>query len=178
MICAVAYDVERNLGRAYNAHMEQLPPGGWCCFLDHDAMWTTPRWLEQLEQAAALPRAGLITAVTNRIGRKSQISPGAPTHHRLAEHFKFGAALAAKHGSSAQDITTDRMLSGVVMALSRETWQRIGGFKDGFFGVDNRAHVDVRRAGLRVLMLPGLYVYHFYRGDGVAHAPGAPRAKL
>ncbi len=179
MICAIAYDVERNLGRAYNAHMASLLPGQWCCFLDHDAMWTTPRWREQLEQAiAANPRAGLITAVTNRIGRKSQIAPGAPTHHRLAQHFAFGAELATKHGAKAQDITTDRMLSGVVMAMSRETWEQVEGFKDGFFGVDNRAHVDVRNAGLRVLMLPGLYVYHFYRGDGVAHAPHAPKAKL
>jgi GT2 family glycosyltransferase len=179
LITCIAYDTERNLGRAYNEIMEGLAPGDWCCFLDHDAMWTTPRWRAQLEAAILEhPRAGLFAAVTNRIGRKFQVVPGAPAGHRLLEHLAFGEALRAKHGSKGKDVTNDSPISGVVMCLSRETWARVGGFKDGFFGVDNRAHQDVARAGRRVVLLPGLYVYHWYRGDGEGHEPGAPRARL
>ena len=176
LVTAIAYDVERNLGRAYNEIMDRLRPGDWCCFLDHDAMFTTRDWYRQiLSVIAEHPAAGLLAAVTNRIGRKEQIPPGAPTSHDMREHFAFGSKLRDQHGHRVKDITRASPISGVVMCLSRETWQAIGGFKDGFFGVDNRAHRDVARADRRVYLMPGLYVYHWYRADGVGHE-GAPRA--
>jgi GT2 family glycosyltransferase len=176
LITQIAWDDQRNLGAAYNRAMGALSPGDWCCFLDHDAMFTSPGWRDQLRQAIAEnPRAGLIAAYTNRIGRKTQIAPGCPQSHDLLEHAAFGAELAARYAAAARDITADSPISGVVMAMSRETWALIGGFRDGFFGVDNWAHRDVRSKGLRVMILPGLYVYHWYRADGVGH-PGAPKA--
>lgn len=178
LVTAIAYDTERDLGHAYNEIMGRLSPGDWACFLDHDAVFTTRDWYKQiLDAIAAYPEAGLFTAVTNRIGRKSQIPPGAPTGHDMAEHRKFGAELADKHGHTAKDITRESPLSGVVMILSVETWRKMGGFASGFFGVDNRAHRDVARFA-RVMLLPGLYVYHWYRGDGVGHenAPKASKA--
>ncbi len=176
LITAIAFDAERNLGRAYNQIFERLRPDDWCCLLDHDALWTTRTWFSQLATAIAEnPNAGLITAVTNRIGRRSQIAPGAPAGHDVREHFAFGKELAREHGAAARDITGSSPISGVVMCLSVDTWSKMGRFKDGFFGVDNRAHHDVRTIGRRVLMLPGLYVYHWYRADGVGH-PDAPKA--
>ena len=176
LITAIAFDVDRNLGRAYNEIMSTLRPEDWACFLDHDAVFTSRRWYSQLLEAiAANPQAGLITAVTNRIGRKSQIAPGAPDGHDMLEHFAFGAKLAAEHGASVRDVTRDSPISGVVMCLSHETWEAMGRFKDGMMGVDNRAHRDVAAIGKRVLLMPGLYVQHFYRANGVGH-PGAPKA--
>jgi GT2 family glycosyltransferase len=175
LITAIAYDVERDLGRAYNATMERLRPGDWGCFLDHDALFTTRSWYPQiLEAIAANPNAGLITGMTNRIGRKTQISKGCPTGHDIREHFAFGAAQKERYGSTVIDVTNQSPISGVLMALSRETWERMGRFKSGFFGVDNSAHRDVAKFA-RVFMMPGLYLYHWYRGDGVGH-PGAPKA--
>lgn len=176
LITAIAYDVERNLGRAYNQTMERLLPGDWCCFLDHDAIWTTRDWYRQLLEAIeSRPDAGLIAAVTNRIGRKEQIAPGAPAGHDMRDHFAFGERLKAEHGAALRDVTAGPLISGVVMAISHDTWEAIGGFADGFFGVDNQAHRDARRVGRRVYMMPGLYVYHWYRADGRRHE-GAPRA--
>lgn len=176
LITAIAYDVEKNLGQAYNEIMARLLPGDWCCFLDHDAMWTTRDWYRQLLEAIQkCPEAGLFAAMTNRIGRKSQIAPGCPTSHDIRDHFKFGASQRDRFGSTAKDITKESPISGVVMCLSRETWQEMGRFKPGFFGVDNRAHHDIARIGRKVYLLPGLYVYHWYRADGVGH-PNAPRA--
>lgn len=177
LIASIAYDTARNLGRAYNQTMRRLEGEDWCVFLDHDAMWTTRTWYPQLLAAIREnPKAGLITAVTNRVGRKEQIAPGCPKGHDLREHFVFGAALRDKHGSAVRDLTKGALISGVVLCLSRQTWQDMRGFRDGFFGVDNEAHKSVRRIGKRVLMMPGLYVYHWYRADGVGHGK-APRAQ-
>lgn len=177
LITAIAYDLERNLGRAYNETMGRLLPGDWCCFLDHDAIWTTRDWYRQISEAiAANPDAGLITGVTNRIGTKWQIAPGCPAGHDMQSHFAFGAHLRDQHGSAVRDVSRPSPISGVIMALSRETWQDMGRFKDGFFGVDNRAHRDIVGTGRRVYLMPGLYVQHWYRADGVGHA-GAPRAE-
>ncbi len=178
VVAAIAYDVERNLGRAYNGVMESTAPGNWVAFLDHDAMFTHRGWRKQLELAIEKnPKPGLITGVTNRIGQKLQLAPGAPDGHCFGDHAAFGKKLFSKHGCGVRDVTTGPRISGVLMCLSRETWQRIGGFRDGFFGVDNRAHEAVKAAGFHVYMMPGLYLYHWYRGDGVGHEPGAMVAR-
>ena len=176
LVTAIAYDVERDLGRAYNEIMGRMLPADWVCLLDHDAVFTTRDWYKQLLSAIdANPDAGLFAAVTNRIGRKSQIAPGCPDGHDMRAHRAFGQRLLEQHGHTVRDITRDSPISGVVMVLSVDTWERMGGFSSGFFGVDNNAHRAVAKTGRKVLLLPGLYVQHWYRGDGVGH-DGAPKA--
>jgi GT2 family glycosyltransferase len=175
LITAIAYDLERNLGRAYNEIASRLRPDDHCCFLDHDATFTTYDWYRQLLEAIErYPDAGLFGAMTNRIGNKQQLAPGAPAGHDMAAHRAFGAKLLTEHGSAAVDITGQHLLSGVVMCFPRIVSSGIR-FKDGFFGVDNEVHREVRRSGKRIYLLPGFYVQHWYRGNGEKHV-NAPRA--
>ncbi len=176
LVTAIAYDLKRNLGGAYREHLDRLKPGDHCCFLDHDAIWTTRDWYPRLLEAIArYPDAGLFGAMTNRIGNKQQIAPGAPPGHDMAAHRLFGEAQLKRFGTEAIDITSAHLLSGVVMLFTAKAISKIK-ISDGFFGVDNEAHKEVRRAGLRVYLLRGLYVQHWYRGDGVKHE-NAPKAK-
>lgn len=177
LVAAIAYDVERNLGRAYREILSRLKPEDDCVFLDHDAIWTTRDWYPQFQAAIKrYPDAGLFGAVTNRIGNKQQVVPGAPAGHDMAAHRRFGLELQQKYGTDALDVTDGHVLSGVVLCIPAAV--RAAGFQipDGFFGVDNAMHREARRLGRRVYLLRGLYVQHFYRGDGVGH-PGAPKAK-
>lgn len=175
LITATAYDLERNLGRAYREIVARLRPDDHCVFLDHDAIWTTRDWYPLLLEAIKrYPNAGLFGAMTNRIGNKEQIPPGVPAGHDMAAHRKFGQELRARYGTEAIDITDKHLLSGVVMCFTAPVLQKLQ-IVDGFFGVDNQVHRDVRRMNKRVLLLRGLYVQHWYRGDGVGHE-GAPRA--
>jgi GT2 family glycosyltransferase len=179
LFTAIAFDAEKNLGRAYNEVMSRLLPDDWVVFIDHDALWTTRDWYRQLTAViAASPDAGLITAVTNRVGpcSRRQISPGAPKGHDMREHFAFGAKQRDRYKNSLEDVTKGPVISGVVMCLSRSTWQEMGGFASGFFGVDNDAHRAICALGKRIYLMRGLYVYHWYRADGVGH-PHAPTAK-
>jgi GT2 family glycosyltransferase len=175
LICSIAYDLNRNLGGAYREILERLKPEDHCVFLDHDACWTTRDWYKQILQAIErYPDAGLFGAVTNRIGNKDQVVAGAPAGHDMAAHRIFGKALQDKHGSEALDVTDGHVLSGVVLCIPAAARAGLK-IPDGFFGVDNEMHRAVKRAGKRVYLLRGLYVQHWYRGDGVGHA-SAPKA--
>lgn len=170
----IAYDSAKNLGAAYNRSMKIIGPRDWGCFVDHDAMWTTADWYRQLEAAVrAKPDAGMFTAVTNRIGSPHQRVRGVdPNNHDIRYHRARGRALARQ--TEIVDVTDVAPTSGVVMCLSRRVWRRAGGFKSGMLGVDNAMHASLKRRGLRIYLLPGLYVYHWYRGDGdKSHLRGA-----
>ena len=162
---AIAFDPDMNLGAAYNRTMALLPEDGWACFLDHDAMFTTRYWHEQVLRAIELhPGAGAFTAVTNRIGNADQVALGIdPGNHDVAYHRTFGAQLADNH--ALRDVTSGPLISGVLIVLSKAAWKAIGGFQDGFLGIDNQMHLDLKRAGKRVFVIEGLYVYHWYRAN-------------
>lgn len=166
----VAFDSDMNLGRAYNRSMVLLSDDAWACFLDHDAMFTTPFWHEQLLRAIEHnPETGAFTAVTNRVGNVQQTAGFIdPNDHDMMDHRRFGESLFRTYEARCDDITMGEPLSGVLIVISKRAWKRIGGFRDGFLGVDNQMHLDMRRIGLRVMILRGLYVYHWYRGDGCA----------
>lgn len=175
LIAAIAYDLERNLGRAYRETLARLRPEDHCVFIDHDAIWTTRDWYRLLLEAIArYPDAGLFGAMTNRIGNKQQIPRGAPPGHDMQAHRRFGKELQDAHGSDAIDVTNAHLLSGVVLCIPAET-RRVLPIADGMMGVDNQMHRDVRRLGKRVYLLRGLYVQHHYRADGVGHV-NPPRA--
>jgi GT2 family glycosyltransferase len=175
---SIAYDPGKNLGAAYNAEMRRIGERDWMCFLDHDAMWTTRSWYRQIAEAMSrLGSAGAFTAVTNRVGARWQ-RVGDPANHDMRYHRRLGQELAARYGSKTRDVTdASPRLSGVVIVISKLAWTHIGGFASGFLGVDNRMHEELRRVGRKVYLLPGLYVYHWYRADGdVSHLEGTKRA--
>lgn len=176
LITAIAYDLERNLGKAYREILARLRAEDHCCFLDHDATFTTYNWYGQLLEAIErYPDAGLFGAMTNRIGNKQQIAPGAPEGHDVAAHRRFGLELQKQHGSDAIDVTNRHLLSGVVLCIPAPARPGLS-IADGFFGVDNELHRAVRRMGRKIYLLPGLYVQHWYRGAGEKHVD-APRAR-
>jgi GT2 family glycosyltransferase len=166
LITAIAFDPEMNLGRAYNSIMYRLGYDEWCCFIDHDVMFTTKKWYQQIcDCIDARPDAGIFTCVTNRIGNPDQRRFELDNEHDIRIHRKFGEKLAIE--TRIRDITHKQPISGMLLCISKKAWNEIGGFKDGFLGVDNRAHIDVRDIGYKVYCIDSLYVYHWYRADGV-----------
>ena len=158
----------QDLGLAYNRFMELVPDEDWVCFLDHDATWTTRDWYYQIgEIIEKNPNAGLLTVVTNRIGNPHQLIYQLPQdNHDIASHRKVGKNLQSQLRHHLVDVTNGQPISGVVLLLKKSTWRKVGGFKSGFLSVDNDMHLKVARAGMPVYIMSGVYVYHWYRGDG------------
>ena len=157
----------KNLGFAYNELMDRLCEDDWACFIDHDACFTTSDWYQQLEEIIApLTEPCVLTATTNRVGSRWQLAAGADPHnHSMEYHRRFGKSLQSAARGVLRDVTHEPLMSGVVILLSKKTWRLLGGFADGFLGVDNAIHQAARDQGYRVLLMLGLYVYHWYRAD-------------
>lgn len=169
------FALDMNLGGAYNDAMRLLGPEDWAVFLDHDAMWTTRLWFSQIEEAIHFqPTAGAFTCKTNRIASPWQKSGNADDHD-VASNRRWGMA-QTKH-RTLLDVTETNGMGGVVIVISRRAWEAAGGFVPGMMCVDHMMHFALRRAGLRVYCIEGLYVYHWRRAFGDGPPENAPRAE-
>jgi len=161
----------KNIGAVYNNFMQMLPEGDWACFLDHDAMFTTLDWYQQLEEIIdglklSHPQAGLLTTCTNRIGNFEQrISGIEPQNHDIYYHRKIGKQRQIEYGNSLREC--EYLISGVVILISKEVWKKTVGFTDGFLGVDRDIDQKVRDLGYKTYIMDGVYCYHWYRADGI-----------
>lgn len=161
LITAVPFRDDANLGAAYNEFMGMLPADAWACFLDHDAMPTTGQWHAQFSEAIEFkPDAGAFVAMTNRIASPWQRAPGVPSNNNdMAWHRRYGAERAKVR--TLLDITETKGFGGVMFAVSKAAWQEVGGFADGLGCVDHSIHFKLQRAGRRVYLIEGLYLYHW-----------------
>jgi GT2 family glycosyltransferase len=161
----------KNIGAVYNNFMELIPDDDWACFLDHDAMFTTPNWYKQLEDIVeglkeSHPQAGLLTACTNRIGNLEQVIPEIdPQNHDIYYHRQIGKSKQIKHGNNLREC--DYLISGIVILISKEVWKKTSKFTHGFLGVDNDIDRKVRELGYKSYIMDGVYCYHWYRADGL-----------
>jgi Na+-translocating ferredoxin:NAD+ oxidoreductase RnfG subunit len=72
------------------------------------------------------------------------------------------------NGTKVLDMTDNTPMSGHLILLQKKTWSKIGKFKeDMLVGFDNEIHYSVKREGLKIGLMTGIYLYHWYRGgDG------------
>lgn len=171
---------ELNLGATYNRFMEAAPTE-WVCFLDHDAMWLTKDWYADLCTSAEYAEAngiGLLSCRTNRIGTSAQRLKGQQSNHDIGKMRRIAKEVRDSFGDDIERaIDTDvTNLSGVVLLVSRKAWREMGGFADGFLGVDYEACARMRAAGYKVGLMRHVVVYHWWRGDGdLSHVRKANR---
>lgn len=162
----IPWDAQKNIGAAYNRALSSARQAEWVCFVDGDAVHTTPFFGRQIADAvAANPWADLLTCWTNRVACPWQILPGVDRESDdIRYHRQIGQSQWDHAGNRCTDVTAESPLSGVLVVVSHSAWLRFGGFADGMLGVDNEYHARLRDGGGRVARMDGVYVYHWYRG--------------
>lgn len=168
------YDV----GLAYNQSMALVPDGDWAVILDHDVSFTSRTWFRLVEEAIRTqPDAGAFVPVTNRLVPTLsgwQMAQEVDVQNNdMVYHWSIGHARRSQFGASVQDVTDiDKhggaaLFSGFCFIVSKATWTLIGGAQEGsgMYGVDWGIHDRIRSHGKRVYLLPGLYLYHWYKYD-------------
>jgi len=162
----IPYAPNMELGKAYNKAMQTV--NDWVLFLDHDALILCPHYfdacinvIERLDH-----KAGWITAVTNRIACAYQLDRFAPNGDDIMNHMQYAKKRWTEFGDTAQLIdgnVPNPGFSGFFMLTHREAWEKVGGFIDGFLGVDNAYWKALIKNNYDTYIMPGIYVYHIYR---------------
>lgn len=158
------YSLEKNLGKAYNEAMAMIGDDDWACLIDHDVLFLTPDAGRILhEYAVRFPACGMLTCYTNRIHHSSpqllnsQIADETDMllHLDLAERRKF----------RLYDTTElHKNVSGFLMLISKKVWKQVPFADNGqCLGVDTDYWKRLKAAGLPILRMDGLYVFHLYR---------------
>jgi GT2 family glycosyltransferase len=162
------YITSKNIGEYYNESMSRLPSSNdWICFTDGDSMFTTNEYGHHIERIVKKhgEKYSLLTCMTNRIGRKEQTVPNTWESDDMAFHREVGRLLQEGFGDNVVDVTNGEPIGGVMILLSKDSWEKTGGFKtDGILGVDNDMHYKIRDNGMRVGIMSGVYRMHYYRG--------------
>lgn len=162
------YRSDKNLGRAYNEAFTYYTEQGheWICLRDTDTMFLTPDAPGRIEQYInKYPEAGILTCFTNRVTTLSidQLYQGQLSNNdSIRHHTLIAQDLMKRKGLEVTKI--EKPISGMLMVVSRRVWERIKFDDTGLaLGVDNDFSQRVLDAGLEILRMNSIYVWHTYR---------------
>lgn len=164
---SIPWNSDKNIGKSYNQTMSLIGSSDWGCFLDGDAVHTNSFFGKRIEEVIdSNPTYSLFTCYTNRVGCPYQIAPNVNKNSNdQSYHRTFGESLWNSNKTSVVDITNNQLLSGVLILIKKSSWEKVGGFKEtGMLSVDNDIHKKFRTYGLKVGLMKGIYVQHWYRG--------------
>lgn len=160
--------------------MQLLGDNDHACFRDGDSCWLTPDYGVHLAEYVRLYPNAILTCWVSRIHeRAEQQYPGVPDNHAgitpfrdctdFTEHMK----IAKQVQSNLYQVTKlTGFISGTCMVIPKSIWN-VHKFAEkqvyedrgpyNLLGVDNDFTNRVRAAGVPVLRMDGLYLFHIYR---------------
>ena len=166
---SIPYDINKDIGKYYNAFMEKLSEDDYACFIDGDAMFTTNTFGTQLYDIVNKYKdVGYFTCYTNRVACKWQILDIVNKKNNDTEyHRNIGLKLQKEKYDQCTDVTNNKyLMSGVLILIRKSEWQSVGGFdENGMIGVDNNFHDKMKKHNYKLYRMDGVYVYHWYRNN-------------
>lgn len=159
---------DKNIGRAINEIVKELPDNDWICLRDID---TLPMYHEKIyQQCEEIAQAGefdLVGCMTNRLGLHYQLVGGRKSNDSdIMNHRKIGVDLYNKHGNEIMPI--QQVIGGLFMLFPKSAWKQVGGFPEG--GIQIQGHFfdyhfckKVMQQRLRIGIAKGIYLFHYYR---------------
>jgi len=153
----------KDLGTAYNKHIDPLPQDSIICVRDLDTCILDLKVMPAIEKLATELKhgTGLITCLTNRIGERSQLYKGIINDNPdIRYHKKLTIALLNTPWKVRR---IDHVVSGFFMLFTKEIWLEVGGFKEGTLGIDNYFSQAVIDHGYNIGISQNVYIWHYYR---------------
>lgn len=159
---------DKNIGKAINDIVRNLPDEDWVCLRDIDTLPLNHTvFFEQCEILAGEYKADLIGCMTNRLGLGWQLYEGKiSSDTNILNHLKISKELYDKHGNSVEII--NETIGGLFMLFSKRLWQEIGGIPEGGISIDGKFfdwHLCdlAKKKGYKLGVAKGLYIFHMYR---------------
>lgn len=170
---AIAYSTEKNLGKEYNRIMSLVGDDHHVCLRDGDTCWLTPDYGMHLAEYVRLYPTSILTCWTNRIHELAE-QQHPSKYLRESSNFREHLIEALnKQATCLYHVTSlHGFVSGFCMIIPKSVWnnhkfaeQQV--YEDrgphNLLGCDNEFTNRVRAAGIPVLRMDGIYLFHVYR---------------
>jgi GT2 family glycosyltransferase len=155
------YSVDKNFGGAINDFCKLIPnDNDWIVIQDGDITYLQPDWGVTVYNTIQNNKNiyNLLGCYTNRLRSVHQLHKGKFSNdHNILNHIEIAKEYK---GYEVQPTLT---IAGLFMAFSKETWRKVGGFKENDYTFDADFSTKVRKLGMKIGLMKGLYVYHQYR---------------
>lgn len=163
----IPYNSDFNIGKYYNDFFNIIPnDDDYGCIVDADTIFTTPDYGTLIENVIArYPDVEAFTCYTNRVGCPWQVYNGVDVKSNDIEyHRNIGKKLYEENGTDCVDMTNTQLFSGMFFIIKKSAWKKIGGaIEKGMLKVDNAIHQGIKNNGMKLFLMKGLYLYHWYR---------------
>lgn len=159
-----SYDLNANIGKAYNEHIKHLPADCWVCITDHDSNFLLPDFGRQLH--TIVQRHGnefaLFGCVTNRLGGTHQLyNHEFSNDFDIFHHYRIAQTLFSEHYAEVNEASG---VAGVCMLFRKSTWDAVGGFQEGIISADTEFNKAIRAKNIgKIGIMKGVYMFHCYR---------------
>ncbi len=165
------YSQSKDLGKAYNDFMHLLKDEDFACFTDLDTCFLTSDIGTQLQEIIDKhPNAGLFTCLTNRVGQRAQCYNGVISEDpNILNHRQIALQLQREKRHQVKPL--HHIISGHLMMVQKSVWKEVGGFPEGegLLAIDNKFSYRILKARKHILLMEGVYLFHFYRLDTGIH---------
>ncbi len=133
-------------------------------FVNGDAI-IAPEAVSRLAAVASRPNVGIATGSIRLADDPDLLNSGGNEVHFLGAGWAGGFRQPATAYDEEVEVTA---ASGAGMAMSRDVWDRIGGFEDRYFAYHEDAELSLRcwEQGLAVVYVPDAVVVHRYEFSG------------
>ena len=162
------FDVEKNISDAYNDEMTRAFSDEYIAFVDRDTIFLDPYYGFKIAEIVSEHPDCYFTCLTNRTNSRWQrwINNYDDTNN-LDIHIEQTQKAWDLYEHATQDHTHSTLWSGHLMICPKNLWEPLE--RRGMLGVDNDIHQSAINQGARVLLMKGIYMYHYYSnyiGDG------------
>lgn len=154
------YSLTKNLAEAYNEEMANSQNYDYVAFTDRDTIWLDAKFGHKIAEIVSNHPGNYFTCLTNRTNCKWQRANWNNEGNDIAEHTLQAQAINEIHTTDVSDRTNDQLWSGHLMVCPVAKWKPLE--VSGLLGVDNQIHRNAIEQGAKVLLMKGIYIYHWY----------------
>lgn len=158
------YRTDKNIGKAINDAITTLAaePDDWIIHVDQDVLFLQPDTKGKILSILETTNYDILGCMTNRLGLSDQVIKTRSGEDSISKHVETAEWLWKWEQYSPAIKDTD-CVAAMVMCFKVSTWQRLGGFDDNRINFDSLFCYRAQKAGMRMGIMRGIYVFHLYR---------------
>jgi len=163
------YDFDKRMYDAWNQYMSLIDTNDWAVMMDGDTLLFDADFGHRVKgYIDKYPDTGLFTAWASRSGTSYMMADRKMSGVKdLVIHKTFAERLWKANEYTVQEM--DKKVIGHFLCMKKKTWLQIRDEVDAktkehkILSVDDEISRAILKAGLKIRLMKGIYVLHYYR---------------